>query len=82
MSESTAKSNKNRVIVNTEWCKGCRFCIEFCSQHLLYESDETNSKGYHIVRMADDEKCNGCDMCSMICPEFAIHVIKADEETG
>ena len=82
MSDSITKSNQNRVSVNTERCKGCRFCIEFCPQHLLYESDETNSKGYHIIHLTDSEKCIGCDMCSMICPEFAIHVVKADEESG
>lgn len=76
------KSKQNQVSVMTERCKGCRFCIEFCPQHLLYESDETNSKGYHIVQMDNDnsDKCIGCDMCSMVCPEFAIHVATADEE--
>jgi len=82
LSDSVTKSKQNRVVVNAERCKGCRFCIEFCPQHLLYESDETNSKGYHIVRMTDSEKCTGCDMCNMTCPEFAIHVTKADEESG
>ncbi|HEY40478.1 MAG TPA: 4Fe-4S binding protein [Dehalococcoidia bacterium] len=81
MSESVTKSSQNRVVVNTERCKGCRFCIEFCPQHLLYESDETNSRGYHIVQMTESEKCIGCDMCSMICPEFAIHVVKDNEES-
>jgi len=66
--------------VTTERCKGCRFCIEFCPQHILYETEETNSRGYHIVHMDDDGKCIGCEMCSMVCPEFAIHVITADDE--
>jgi len=80
LSNSVIKSKQNQVFVMTEWCKGCRFCIEFCPQHLLYESDETNSKGYHIVRMDDNGNCIGCEMCSMVCPEFAIHVVTADEE--
>jgi formate hydrogenlyase subunit 6/NADH:ubiquinone oxidoreductase subunit I len=32
--------------------------------------------------MTDSDKCIGCDMCSMICPEFAIHVVKGDEESS
>ncbi len=64
-----------------ERCKGCRFCIEFCPQHVLYETDEANSKGYHVVRRDDSGTCIGCEMCSLVCPEFAIHVVSADEES-
>ena len=80
MSTGTTRPNQNQVFVTTERCKGCRFCIEFCPQHILYETEETNSRGYHIVHMDDDGKCIGCEMCSMVCPEFAIHVITADDE--
>ncbi|HEY91211.1 MAG TPA: 4Fe-4S binding protein [Dehalococcoidia bacterium] len=79
MSKNTTKSNQYEVYVKEEWCKGCRFCVEFCPQHILYETDETNSKGYHIVAMIDDGKCLGCEMCTMVCPEFAIHVVTNNE---
>jgi formate hydrogenlyase subunit 6/NADH:ubiquinone oxidoreductase subunit I len=32
--------------------------------------------------MADSSKCIGCEMCTMVCPEFAIHVVTEDEEPG
>ena len=54
--------------------------MEFCPQHILYETGETNSNGYHIVEMVDDGKCLGCEMCTMVCPEFAIHVVTNDKE--
>ena len=83
MSKIETSTGKNYVYVTEERCKGCRFCIEFCPQHILYETDETNAKGYHLVRMIDDGRCIGCDMCTMVCPEFAIHVITSDvEEAG
>ncbi len=54
--------------------------MEFCPQHILYETDETNSKGYHIIAMIDGGKCLGCEMCTMVCPEFAIHVVAGNIE--
>ena len=75
MAKNATQTSKHRVHVDKERCKGCRFCVEFCPQHILYETDEVNSKGYHLVRETDDGVCDACEMCTMICPEFAIHVV-------
>ena len=75
LAKSATETKKHSVHVDKERCKGCRFCIEFCPQHILYETDEVNSKGYYLVRMTDEGACIACDMCTMICPEFAIHVV-------
>ena len=56
-----------------------QLCIEFCPQHIIYESAETNSRGYSIVRMEDGGHCIGCEMCTMVCPEFAIHVVGPED---
>ena len=64
-----------------ERCKGCSFCVEFCPKHVLYQTTETNSKGYHLIDTSDSDKCTGCGMCSMVCPEFAIFVDSVEEET-
>ena len=61
-------------------CKECGFCIEFCPQHVLSKSTETNSKGYYIVCIDNSDKCTGCDICSMVCPDFAISVVPIEEE--
>ncbi|HUV43598.1 MAG TPA: 4Fe-4S binding protein [Dehalococcoidales bacterium] len=82
MSSSKTETSQHEVYVMKEWCKGCRFCVEFCPQHILYETDETNSRGYHVVAMTDSSKCIGCEMCTMVCPEFAIHVFATGEEAG
>ena len=79
MSTAKTKSEHSQVYVIAERCKGCNFCVEFCLQHALYETTETNSKGYHIVA-SDNDKCNGCEMCSMVCPEFAIYVDTTEGE--
>ncbi len=55
-------------------CKGCRYCIEFCPNNVLAESEEFNEKGYHPPYAAKDGKCVNCNFCETICPEFAIFV--------
>ncbi len=69
-----------RVIIVEDWCKGCHFCIEFCPRKVLSESTEFNVKGYHPVCTNSDDNCAGCGLCDMICPEFAIHTIPAEQE--
>ncbi len=80
MSKGKAKSGQNRVHVIAERCKGCGFCVEFCPKHALYQSTETNSKGYYLIAASNENRCSGCGMCSMVCPEFAIFVDSAEEE--
>jgi 2-oxoglutarate ferredoxin oxidoreductase subunit delta len=63
---------KGFVVVNSERCKGCGFCVEFCPTKVLALSSAFNSKGYHAPYMVSAEKCSGCDLCGMYCPDFAI----------
>ena len=40
---------------------------------MLGLSTAFNAKGYHVPELIDPEKCTGCDLCGMYCPDFAIH---------
>ena len=66
------KAFKGVVVVNRENCKGCAFCVEFCPLEALDLEEGYNAKGYHPPFFAKPEVCNGCDMCGLICPDFAI----------
>ncbi|NWG75462.1 MAG: 4Fe-4S binding protein [Rubrivivax sp.] len=66
------KEARGRVVIDTELCKGCGFCIEFCPSGVLAFSEEFNSKGYHPPRAEKPERCTGCDLCGIYCPDFAI----------
>lgn len=68
-----------QVHIIAERCKGCRFCIEFCPQDVLAESQEHNSKGYYPPYAAQPERCVRCGLCEMLCPEFAVYVLRDGE---
>ncbi len=71
---------KGKVYIIDERCKGCRFCIEFCPKKVLEESDKFNSKGYHPPEVVNPDECVNCELCELICPEFAMFVVDAKEE--
>ena len=56
-------------------CKGCGFCIEFCPNNVLLESKTYNVKGYHPPETLPGREleCVNCNLCQVICPEFAIY---------
>jgi 2-oxoglutarate ferredoxin oxidoreductase subunit delta len=64
---------KGRVSIVVERCKACGFCVEFCPTKVLALSSAFNSKGYHPPHVIAPDKCSGCDLCGMYCPDFAIY---------
>ncbi len=75
LDQDRIKLRRYQIRMLKERCKECGFCIEFCPQKSLGKSTEINSHGYHIVCLDKSDKCTGCNICAMICPEFAINVV-------
>jgi 2-oxoglutarate ferredoxin oxidoreductase subunit delta len=71
---------KGKVCIIDERCKGCGFCEEFCPRKVLEESEKYNSRGYHPPIVVNPDDCVDCELCELICPEFAIFVLDAKEE--
>jgi 2-oxoglutarate ferredoxin oxidoreductase subunit delta len=61
-----------KIHIDTERCKGCRYCVEFCPRQVLSISSEIGLKGYNPAVVGDGSRCLGCGFCEAICPEFAI----------
>ena len=80
MSKVNVKRENKDVIIIAERCKECGFCIEFCPKQVLHKSSQINSKGYHPVYVSDIAKCTKCDICGMICPDFAIGVVDIEDK--
>ena len=72
---------RGQVYLIPERCKGCELCVEFCPQHVLQVSEETNARGYHYPSIASGKEtaCIHCEFCTLICPEFAIFTLAMGE---
>ena len=79
LDKGKVKPEHGKIHVIKDRCKGCGFCIAFCPQQVLEESEGFNQKGYHPAYAANESKCLNCGLCEMICPEFAISVTPVEE---
>ena len=65
------------VFIVADRCKGCAFCVEYCPRDVLVMSAEFNRKGYHAPEVVKSGECVNCNLCELICPEFAIFSLPA-----
>jgi len=47
---------------------------------VLVMSEGFNRKGYHPPRVVKNGECVNCNLCEMICPDFAIFSVAAPED--
>jgi 2-oxoglutarate ferredoxin oxidoreductase subunit delta len=52
-------------------------CVTACPHEVLRLSKSINSRGYHPVEVYQPEKCTGCTLCGVICPDLVL-TIKRD----
>ena len=70
---------RGTVKIIADRCKGCGFCVEYCPKDVLVMSRGFNRKGYHPPEMVKDGECVNCNLCEMICPDFAIFSVPQDD---
>jgi len=63
-----------------DWCKGCEICIKRCPVDAFEMSDALNKRGIYPPKLKEDNNCNFCRLCELLCPDFAITVIPDEEK--
>jgi 2-oxoglutarate ferredoxin oxidoreductase subunit delta len=76
------KIPRGEVRIIEDRCKGCGFCIEYCPKEVLGASEAFNAKGYHPPIVVKKGECVSCNLCEMICPDFAIFSEAVPEGTS
>jgi len=69
-----------KVIFDTERCKSCELCIDFCPRNVLGLSKQLNRQGFYPAYLKDPERCTGCGICARMCPDVVIEVWRDDDE--
>ena len=65
---------KGEIVIEEAVCKGCGYCVEFCSRDCLIIGDTFNTQGYTVAQFTNPENCNACQVCAWMCPDSAIEV--------
>ena len=63
-----------------DWCKGCEICIKRCPVDAFEISDVLNKRGIYPPKLKENNECNYCRLCELLCPDFAITVIPDEEK--
>ncbi len=70
-----AKKKIKEIVINTNWCKGCRICVSVCPKHVL-------AMDQLVATVVDLDSCIVCGLCEMSCPDFCIEVIPEGESAA
>lgn len=68
-----------KITVDSERCKGCNICIEFCPKKVFVKSEKYSKKGVRVPDPVNVENCTVCRLCELLCPDMALDV---DDESS
>ena len=68
------------VVIDTERCKGCCFCIFACPKRIIGLASHINQSGYTPVVIIEEkaDECTGCIACAIMCPDTAISIYRRE----
>ncbi|MBW8382118.1 MAG: ferredoxin family protein [Youngiibacter sp.] len=65
-----------KIVIRSESCKSCQYCVKFCPKKVIEIGTNVNSKGYEHAVAVRMEDCIACQICARMCPDAAIEVYK------
>lgn len=78
--KSISSNSEYSLVVNETWCKGCRICVDLCPSHVLEMVEANDRWEGTVVKVKLMDSCNGCGICEIECPDFAITVFSPDKK--
>lgn len=66
-----------KLIMDTDRCKSCGYCIRDCPVKALQRSAQLNSEGYTYVEV-DETRCILCGTCYTVCPDLVFELREVD----
>lgn len=71
-----------RIYVDSNLCKGCGICVEFCPRRVFKLKEDLSESGVHLAVATEEEKCTLCHLCELYCPDFAIAVVERGKRSS
>ena len=69
-----------KLTIAADRCKGCDLCVDACPKNLLVlSSTAMNSRGFRPVELTDEEACNSCAICAMMCPDLVFTSVEKED---
>lgn len=59
-----------KIKLDRDLCKKCRICVDTCPVD-VYSFNELEGP-----KIENEEKCIACEKCVIMCPDFAIEIVK------
>ncbi len=77
------KNQKIHLLVDENLCKGvdgCGLCIHVCPRDVYEKAAKLTPRGFRSPVPVRPDNCNGCMLCMVFCPDFAIVVERVKEK--
>jgi 2-oxoglutarate ferredoxin oxidoreductase subunit delta len=65
----------SRLILHTDLCKGCEYCVANCPRSAISLSGDINKGGYNTP-VIDRDKCVVCGICYNVCPDVVYEILE------